>query len=123
MSDATSGQNPNQQVDAAVDVTAIKRDLDEKQDRLLRALAEMDNMRRRAQRDREEFTRYATESLLRDLIPIIDNFDRALEAARGHREAAQGVEGVSLTHGGPLPVLERAGGQPSPGPGPPAAPT
>ena len=109
MSDATSGQNPNQQVDAAVDVTAIKRDLDEKQDRLLRALAEMDNMRRRAQRDREEYTRYATESLLRDLIPIVDNFDRALQAARGNRDAAKVVEGVELIQRELLRVLERAG--------------
>src|SRR2546426_11620851 len=123
MSDATSGQNPNQQVDAAVDVTAIKRDLDEKQDRLLRALAEMDNMRRRAQRDREEFTRYATESLLRDLIPIIDNFDRALEAARGNSEAAKVGEGISLIQRGPLRVPERAGVERYSALGPPLDPT
>jgi len=109
MSDAASGQGPKQQPDAVVDVAAMKREIDEKQDRLLRALAEMDNMRRRAQRDREEFTRYATESLLRDLIPIIDNFDRALEAARGNSETAKVVEGVSLIQRELLRVLERAG--------------
>src|SRR5262249_36263805 len=107
MSDAAPGQDPKQQADVAVDVAAMKRDLDEKQDRLLRALAEMDNMRRRAQRDREEFTRYATESLLRDLIPIIDNFDRALEAARGNSDAAKVVEGVSLIQRELLPLLDR----------------
>src|SRR5499433_1102524 len=109
MSDAAPDQGPKQQADVAVDVAAMRRDLDEKQDRLLRALAEMDNMRRRAQRDREEFTRYATESLLRDLIPIIDNFERALEAARGNSEAAKVVEGVSLIQRELLRVLERAG--------------
>ena len=109
MSDAASGQGPKQQPDAVVDVAAMKREIDEKQDRLLRALAEMENMRRRAQRDREEFTRYATESLLRDLIPIIDNFDRALEAARGNSEAAKVVEGISLIQRELLRVLERAG--------------
>jgi len=60
----------------------LQRQLDDKQDQLLRALAEMDNMRRRAQRDREEQSRYANETLLRDLVPILDNFDRALDAAR-----------------------------------------
>src|SRR2546430_10481645 len=111
MSDAASGQGPKQQPDAVVDVAAMKREIDEKQDRLLRALAEMDNMRRRAQRDREEFTRYATESLLRDLIPIIDNFDRALEAARGHSEAAKVVEGIFLIPREVLRVLQPARGQ------------
>jgi molecular chaperone GrpE len=107
MSDTSSGRSPDQQTDA--DVAAVKRELDEKQDRLLRALAEMDNMRRRAQRDREEYTRYATESLIRDLVPIVDNFDRALEAARSNREAAKVVEGVELIRREFLRVLERAG--------------
>ena len=109
MSDAASGQGPKQQADAVVDVAAMKRELDEKQDRLLRALAEMDNMRRRAQRDREEFTRYATESLLRDLVPVLDNLDRALEAARGTGEVSGVVGGVELIQRELVKVLERAG--------------
>ncbi len=89
MSDTTPRPSQDQPTGATApdqvsDVAAMKRELDEKQDRLLRALAEMDNMRRRAQRDRDDYTRYATESLIRDLVPIVDNFDRALEAARGN---------------------------------------
>jgi molecular chaperone GrpE len=109
MSNEASDQTRSQQAETATDVAAMKRELDEKQDRLLRALAEMDNMRRRSQRDREEFTRYATESLLRDLIPIVDNFDRALEAARSNRDAAKVVDGVELIQRELLRVLERAG--------------
>ena len=56
-----------------------RRELADKNDRLLRALAEADNIRRRAQRDREEAVRFAAESLVRDLIPVLDNLDRALE--------------------------------------------
>ncbi|MEK7714779.1 MAG: nucleotide exchange factor GrpE, partial [candidate division NC10 bacterium] len=48
------------------EVEELKRQLEDKQDRLLRALAEADNVRRRAQRDREEYVEYANESLLRD---------------------------------------------------------
>src|SRR5438874_883153 len=59
-----------------------RRELADKNDRLLRALAEADNIRRRAQRDREDSVRYAAEALVRDVIPILDNLDRALEAAR-----------------------------------------
>lgn len=93
----------------AREVEELRRQLDEKQDRLLRALAEMDNMRRRAQREREEYVRYATEALLRDLIPVLDNLDRALEAARSTTDVARVVEGVELIRRELLRVLERAG--------------
>lgn len=94
---------------APTEADELRRQLDEKQDRLLRALAEMDNMRRRSQREREEYTRYATESLQRDLVPVLDNFDRALAAARSAPDAAKLVEGVELIQRELLKVLERHG--------------
>src|SRR5436190_1838444 len=63
------------------EVAELRRQLDEKHDRLLRVLADAENARRRAQREREEFVKYANESLLRDLIPALDNLDRVLDAA------------------------------------------
>jgi molecular chaperone GrpE len=91
------------------EVETLRRQLEEKQDRLLRALAEMDNMRRRSQRDREDYTRYANESLIRELLPILDNFDRALAAARTGGEAGRLVEGVELIRRELLKALERNG--------------
>src|SRR5262249_14919057 len=108
MNETAHDDSKDPQTDAPA-VDQLRRELDEKQDRLLRARAEMDNMRRRAQRDREDYTRYATESLIRDLVPVLDNFDRALEAARGSVEAAKVVEGVELIQRELLRVLERAG--------------
>jgi molecular chaperone GrpE len=87
----------------------LPRQLAEKQDQLLRALAEVENARRRAQRDREDYVRYANESLLRDLVPVLDNLDRALEAARTAAEAPTLVQGVELIQREFLRVLERAG--------------
>ena len=87
----------------------LRRQLDDKQDRLLRALAEADNIRRRAQRDRDDFVKYANESLLRELVPVLDNMDRALESARAASGAASVVTGVELIHRELLRVLERAG--------------
>jgi molecular chaperone GrpE len=98
-------------VDAAADVEALRREVAEKNDRLLRALAEADNIRRRAQRDREDAVRYAAEALVRDVIPVLDNLDRALEAARAAGEAAGIVEGVELIRREFLKVLERHGVQ------------
>ena len=91
------------------EVEELRRQLAEKSDRLLRALAEADNIRRRAQRDREEAVRYAAEGLARDLIPILDNLDRALEAARAGGDAAGIVDGVELVRREFLKVLERHG--------------
>jgi molecular chaperone GrpE len=96
--------------EAAVDETdSLKRQIQEKQDQLLRALAETDNVRRRAQRDREDYVRYANESLIRDLLPVLDNLDRALAAARAAGNAPGVVEGVELIQREMLKVLERAG--------------
>jgi molecular chaperone GrpE len=94
---------------AAADVEALRRELEDKTDRLLRALAETDNVRRRAQREREESVRYAAEALLRDLIPVLDNLDRALDAARTAGEAHGILDGVELIRREFLKVLERHG--------------
>jgi molecular chaperone GrpE len=90
-------------------VEELRRQVEEKQDRLLRALAETENIRRRSQRDREEYVRYANESLLRDLLPVLDNLDRALGAARATNDASGVVSGVELIQRELLKVLERAG--------------
>jgi molecular chaperone GrpE len=86
-----------------------RRQADEKEDRLLRALADADNMRRRTQRERDEYVRSANESLIRDLIPVLDNLDRALDAARAAGEAPGVVQGVELIQRELMRVLERAG--------------
>jgi len=94
---------------AEPDVEELKRQLDERQDRLLRTLAEMENLRRRTQREREDYVKYAAETLLRDLVPVLDNLDRALAAARAAGGAANVVEGVELIQRELLRVLERHG--------------
>jgi molecular chaperone GrpE len=114
MDDAPTSSEPRR--DAAAPETAdggeletLRRELADRQDRLLRALAEADNARRRAQRDREDYTRYATESLLRDLVPVLDDFDRALAAARATGAAPAVVDGVELIQRALAKVLERHG--------------
>jgi len=94
---------------AEPDLEELKRQLEDKQDRLLRALAETENLRRRAQRDREDYVKYANETLLRDLIPVLDNLDRALNAARTAGESGTVVSGVELIQRELLRVLEKAG--------------
>jgi molecular chaperone GrpE len=88
---------------------AKSREAEEHRDRYLRAAAEFDNARKRAAREREEYTRYANESLLREFLPVLDNFERALQAARGEPAAAAVTAGVELIQRELLRVLEKFG--------------
>lgn len=101
---------------------AKTREAEEHRDRYLRAAAEFDNARKRAAREREEYTRYVNESLLRELLPVLDNFDRALQAARGEPAAAAVTAGVELTQREFLRVLEKFGVTPFPSVGQPFDP-
>jgi molecular chaperone GrpE len=71
--DESSGGDP---------LTAALAERDESRDRLLRAHAELENYRKRVQREREEDRRYAAAPLVRDLLPVLDNLQRAVDAAR-----------------------------------------
>jgi len=94
---------------AQAEIDDLRRQLQDNQDRLLRALAETENVRRRIERTADDRVKYANEGLLRDLLPVLDNFDRALSAARTDGGAATVVEGVELIQRELLRVLERAG--------------
>jgi molecular chaperone GrpE len=87
----------------------LRRELQEQQDRLLRALAETENVRRRAERTADERVKYANEGLLRDVIPVLDNLDRALAAARAAGGTGGVVDGIELIQRELLRVLERHG--------------
>ena len=81
------------------EMAALRAERDELKDRLLRALAEAENARKRSERDRREAEQYGGSKLARDMLPVYDNLRRALEAAGAEqREAAGGViDGVELT--------------------------
>jgi molecular chaperone GrpE len=64
----------------------------EAEDRLLRTRAEYDNARRRAERERSDFLQFAGMELVRDLLPVLDDFERALKVEGATPEYARGVE-------------------------------
>jgi molecular chaperone GrpE len=61
-------------------------------DRVLRLQAEFDNFRKRTEKDRSEFAQYAGMELIRELLPVLDNFELALKAECGSKDYAKGVE-------------------------------
>ena len=85
---------------AALDeVEALRAERDELRDRFMRALADAENARKRGERDRREAEQYGGTRLARDLLPVYDNLNRALNAATDEQKAAAAAlfEGVQLT--------------------------
>lgn len=79
-------------VDPASDDEALRLENQELKNRYLRTLADFENVRKRTEREKADFFRYATSSVLKDLLPILDNFDRALEHSDADDEFHKGVE-------------------------------
>lgn len=87
----------------------LEKQLDEAKDRLLRTAAESENYRKRLQREKEEQTRYANETIMRDLLAVIDNLERALDHSQAESEQGGLVEGLKMTIDGFLNTLARFG--------------
>jgi len=78
-------------------------------DQLLRLRAEFDNFRKRAQRERAELAEYASMEAVRAIIPVLDDFERALKVQVADEEYAKGME---LIYQRLLGILEKAGLEP-----------
>ncbi len=81
-------------------------------DRYVRQVAELDNFKKRSSREREELARYANETLVKDLLPVIDNLERAIAHAAGGSDTNPLVEGVDLVLKGFLDTFAKHGVQP-----------
>ncbi|MFN3935950.1 MAG: nucleotide exchange factor GrpE [Gemmobacter sp.] len=81
------------------ELDALRAERDDLRDRFMRALADAENARKRAERDRREAEQYGSSRLARDLLPVHDNLRRALDAVTDdQRSVAPGlIEGVELT--------------------------
>jgi len=84
-------------------------DLAETRERLLRLRADFENLKKRIEREREEYFRHATASLVARLLPVLDNFERALAAARQAGSTDSFFEGVALIQRQLLDEMRREG--------------
>ncbi|CAM4322639.1 co-chaperone GrpE [Paenibacillus sp. oral taxon 786 str. D14] len=100
--DAAGGEGAAEAVNEAnnADVTAelekLRAENEEFQQRLLRAQADFDNFRRRTVKEKEELGKYASAKLITELLPVIDNFERALNTTGDISDAASYVKGVEM---------------------------
>ncbi|WP_408033437.1 nucleotide exchange factor GrpE [Tranquillimonas rosea] len=89
----------DREAELEADIEALKSERDEMRDRWMRALADAENSRKRADRDRKEAENYGGSKLARDLLPVYDNLSRALHTVTDEQREANTalIEGIELT--------------------------
>ncbi len=92
--------------EAVAGATAAASQEEDFRDRYVRTLADFENYRKRSEREKDDFRRYALVGVIRDLLPVIDNFERALEHAE---EGDEFHKGVALIYKQLFDVLQRHG--------------
>ena len=104
----TDEQRIEEAVEEIDELAALTRERDDYLDALQRLKAEFDNYRKRVARDQQELAARAHERLVRELVPVLDDLERALVAASEHEEAKL-EEGVRLVHRSLADLLVREG--------------
>lgn len=118
----SSGEDQAEAQDVSVQLATALEKNRELEDRLLRMAAEQDNFRKRMQREREIALKYAEEAILREILPSLDNLERAVEQCQCSPDAGTLLAGVELTCKGLLNTLEKFGVKPLAGKGQPFDP-
>jgi len=90
---------------------AAETQAEEVHDRLLRVMAEFENYKKRMEREMNDYRKFANESLIKEILPMVDNLEKALEMSDEQNEKALGSlrEGVDMTLKGLLTGIERFG--------------
>lgn len=104
-----AGEGLQPQEAAAPTVERLQQELQSATERYLRAVADFDNTRKRLQREKEEYARFSTESMVRDLLPIVDSLSQALVAVDKQADTDAVVKGVHLIYRQLLGLLEKEG--------------
>lgn len=103
----------SQQQDAYDELAAKLAEKEEElnacKDKMLRLAAELENFKKRIEKEKEEFMKYALESFSNELLPFLDNLERAVSASRESGDINRLIEGLDLTLSGYFKVLERFG--------------
>ena len=109
--DAESGDSPEAEALAnlTAEYEAYKAQSEEQHDQMLRTVAEFDNSRKRAEREKEESLKYALESFVKELIPTIDSIERAIQSTKESQDVDALAEGVEMIYKGLLSTLEKRG--------------
>ncbi|MGG0811399.1 nucleotide exchange factor GrpE [Paenibacillus alvei] len=112
---AESGEGNTSSSEGAVEnaeLAKAKAEAEDYQQRYLRAQADFDNFRRRTLKEKEDFAKYASAKLVTELLPVLDNFERALATEQASSEAESFIKGVDMIFRQLGQVLEQEGVKP-----------
>ncbi len=110
--EASATAQPPEQPEPPVDPAELKQQRDDYYDRLLRKTAEFDNYRKRTERERIQLSEAAAADLLTELLPLVDDMERALKADPGGEATDAIRKGVELIHRQLLEILRKRGVKP-----------
>lgn len=82
--------------EAAAELDALRRQAEEAQERYLRTQADFDNFRRRSRVEKEDFAKYASSKLVEQLLPVLDNFERAVAASKDSKDLDSLLKGIDM---------------------------
>ena len=103
---------------------AKEKESEEMYDRLLRASAEFDNFKKRSLREMEEFRKFANQSLIKEMLAVVDNLELAMNSTNGHKAIDKDLlQGLEMTHKEILKVFEKFNVKPIDAKGQPFDPT
>lgn len=105
--ETSAGENAEAEAPEESEVDKLKAEIAEKDDRILRQQAEFQNFRRRTQKEKEELGNVVKQDVLKSLLPIIDNFERALAAEAVDAESLK--KGVEMVHNQLMQTLQDKG--------------
>ncbi|WNQ14211.1 nucleotide exchange factor GrpE [Paenibacillus aurantius] len=81
----------------AAELEELRKQVEEHQQRFLRAQADFDNFRRRSRQEKEDFAKYASAKVIEQLLPIVDNFERALTSSKETKDFEALLKGLEMT--------------------------
>lgn len=88
-------------------IDELKKQVEENYNRFLRAQADFDNYRRRTMKEKEEMAKYASMNVIESLLPVVDNFERAIEAGKEKSDNDALMEGVEMVFRQFMQILEK----------------
>jgi len=106
MTDPAEVENPIEGLEAKLEVK--EQEAKENYERLLRVSAEFENYKKRASRDLAELRKFSNQSLIKEMLSVIDNLELAMNSTNGHKTIDQGLlQGLDMTHKEILKVFEK----------------
>ncbi len=95
--------------EADQEMVRMQQEVEQTNDTMLRLAAELDNYKKRVAKERESLIKYAAQGVVQELLPVLDNFERAMDAARQSKDFDSFLKGVEMIYKQMCDALEKRG--------------